>query len=139
MIRATVRKGAFMSWTRRQRRPFETIGILAAASALVVTSLVTAAPVVAADAPPALSSTFDGGTYAPWVVNGDASLALVADPDGTGESLKVSGRTHAYDGVALDLTTVLQRDVSYAISFKARLADAAQQAHGDCRQQGVVR
>ncbi|WP_426592459.1 endo-1,4-beta-xylanase [Cellulomonas sp. McL0617] len=105
---------------------------MVAASALVIAPLVvgsTATMAAAADAP-VLASTFDGGTYAPWVVNGGATLALVADPGGSGQSLKVSGRTHAYDGVALDLTTVLQRDVSYAISFKARLADAAQPAGG---------
>ena len=119
-----------MSWTRRQRRPFETFGVIVATSVLVVAPLVAAAaPATAADAP-VLSSTFDGGTYAPWVTNGGATLALVADPGGTGQSLKVSGRTHAYDGVALDLTSVLQRDVSYSISFKARLADAAQPAGG---------
>lgn len=118
-----------MSWTSRQRRPFETIGVLVAASALVVAPLAATTSAVAADAP-VLASTFDGGTYAPWVVNGGASLALVADPGGSGQSLKVSGRTHAYDGVALDLTSVVQRDVSYSISFKARLADAAQPAGG---------
>ena len=118
-----------MSWIRRQRRPFETFGVIVATTALVVAPLIVGSPAVAADTP-VLSSTFDDGTYAPWVGNGDATLAVVASPDGVGQSLKVSGRTHAYDGVALDLPSVLQRDVSYAISFKARLADATQPAGG---------
>src|SRR4051794_35249613 len=118
-----------MSRTHRRRRPFETIGVIVAASALVVATLVGGSAAVAADAP-VLTSTFDGGTYAPWVANGGAALSLVDSPDGAGQSLKVAGRTHAYDGVALDLTGVVQRDVSYAISFKARLADATQPAGG---------
>ncbi len=71
-----------MSWTRRQRRPFETFGVIVATSVLVVAPLVAAAaPATAADAP-VLSSTFDGGTYPPWVTNGGATLALVAENDG---------------------------------------------------------
>lgn len=105
----------------------------AAALALVAAPLVAdgfTSPAQAADAT-VLSSTFDDGTYTPWVVNGNATLSVVADPSGTGKSLEVSGRTHSYDGIALPtLPSLVQRDVAYTVSFKARLASADQPAGG---------
>ncbi|MHA7985807.1 endo-1,4-beta-xylanase [Rathayibacter sp. CAU 1779] len=104
------------------------------ALALLTASIVgsgEASPANAADDTTVLSTNFDDGSYAPWTQDGGATLAVVASPDGTGESLKISGRTQAYDGIQLTtLPSLVQPGVAYTYSFQARLADASQPAGG---------
>ena len=114
----------------RRPRKIESIGVGVVAAALVLAQLVVGASSAQAADVTVLNSTFDDGSYDPWVVNGTATLSVVPDPSGTGQSLEVSGRTQGYDGIALDLTSLLTRDVSYSISFRARLADDTQPAGG---------
>ncbi|MGO4276730.1 hypothetical protein AB4Z22_44055, partial [Paenibacillus sp. TAF58] len=64
-----------------RRGPAGFLAVGTATLALLASSLVTdgfTAAASAADAP-VLSSTFDDGSYSPWVVNGNATLSVVAD------------------------------------------------------------
>jgi endo-1,4-beta-xylanase len=123
------RKGAFMKSALRRFSPVTKAGWGLVVAAVIAAPLAAATPSIAATGDvTVLSSTFDDGSYAPWAVNGGATLSIVADPDGTGRSLKISGITQGYDGAALDLTTLLTPGVQYSISFAARLADASQPA-----------
>ncbi|NNC11513.1 hypothetical protein HII28_06420 [Planctomonas sp. JC2975] len=123
-----------MRMIKRRRGVAGTVAVGGAALAVLAASIVgsgVAAPAHAADTTTVLSTNFDDGSYAPWTQNGNATLAVVDSPDGTGKSLKVSGRTHAYDGIQLTtLPTLVTPGVAYTYTFEARLADASQPAGG---------
>ncbi len=111
---------------------FETIGVGVLALGLVAAPALGSAPASTARAADVeiLRSDFEGGTYAPWTPSGSPTLSLVPDPDGTGTSLSIAGRTAGWQGVALDLVPLLEPGATYTVSMRARLADATQPAAG---------
>ncbi|AEE44714.1 Endo-1,4-beta-xylanase [Cellulomonas fimi ATCC 484] len=113
-------------------RLFETIGVGMVALGLVAAPALGTAPPSTARAADVevLRSDFESGTYAPWTPSGSPTLTLVPDPDGTGTSLRVAGRTAGWQGVALDLVPLLEPGATYTVSMRARLADEAQPAAG---------
>ncbi|GAA4179520.1 endo-1,4-beta-xylanase [Gryllotalpicola koreensis] len=108
----------------RRRTPFAKLGWGVVLAAVIAAPLAAAQTAAADSGTTVLSSTFDDSTIAPWAANGNAKLAVVDDPSGTGKSLEVSNIDADYAGAAVDLTKLLTPGVQYQISFDARLEDA---------------
>jgi endo-1,4-beta-xylanase len=107
------------------RRPnmYETIGAGVVAAGLVLAPVVGALPsTIASAAGPVtvLSTTFEGGSYAPWSQSGEVGLSVV-DVEGN-PALLVSGRGTDFAGIESP-KGLLERGVSYTYSMRARLAE----------------
>jgi endo-1,4-beta-xylanase len=106
----------------RQPSSLRVVAIAVAVAVAGLVPAVAASTDTAAAAEPTviLSTDFEDGSYAPWVLSGGPSLSVVDVPEG--KALLVDNRTADYDGIASPAGT-LTPGQEYGFSMKVRLAD----------------
>lgn len=110
-----------MRITTRSGRHAARFGAGLATAALALTGLAVA-PALADEPSPAVSSTFEDGSTAPWRARGGTSVDITDALAASGtRALAVSGRTANWHGVEAPLAGLLQPGQSYTISAKVRL------------------
>ncbi|WP_245529018.1 endo-1,4-beta-xylanase [Beutenbergia cavernae] len=84
-------------------------------------------PEPAAPAQAVVTSDFEDGTTQGWSGRGSASVAVTADAAHDGAaSLLVTGRTQAWNGASLDVTSAFEAGTTYGVDLWLRLATGAE-------------
>ena len=101
------------------RQPFRSFGVRPGAT--LALALTTFALPGAARAQ-VVQHDFEGGTTQGWFPRGTAVLAVTGEAAATGlNSLKVTGRTAAWNGPSLDVMPMIQKDRVYQFRVSVRL------------------